>query len=678
MASIQSRRPTLPLVMPDSMIDFGKGAAVPYSPLDQFGLAMQLGTSPLSAAIAGIDPHTKSNPTPSSPLSLTTPSAQPATPAIPALDFKLFRSPSIYSVESGESISIASTDDAVERYGYPITGEPDSSSDSETPLAFTQAENANDDFYTPTDEADVITFSTPSTPRAHRTFGSAAASPGASGAATPTTVRASKSDHRTDSKAPTYPYAPSTLRSAVSEAPFTLRAVPVRTARSASTSTSSSPTSAQPVSAARALSEPYPPATSPNATPVHQQVASPRYPETAVAPDWASVHGEQGSDWGDDENDFEWLDSSDAPEASNGQHPDGLQRRLVRHLTRRLSDVGVKAANTAAGLVSGAGTSGALTGTSTSSKTSDTGSNAHTVVDSSSSSTDGTTAPALDRRRTKKKRSYVIPRRAAPPPPPGGGITVVPVEVTRSRSPGKTRTGGAADRNSPCPDASLDVTATANKAHDAHTNMDSNFAGAEERPLPPVVVITATPPRQGPAMMPLKDVNSPSGISTAMHKSVSYQSAYSFYDLGGEGSDSPARSERQVSDTFPRGKYARVPLHELNVTDTPPSSSATVQPRIDVSSKHVHRPSADDALAAVARRPLRSPGSSATLARAQTTKRAPTMAEADLMSTDELVAAGLQQREAGDKPKSAWLFMKAAELGSVTGQIHWGISLRHG
>lgn len=657
MASIHARRPTLPGIMPANVIDFGTAAAAPYSPLDQLGLVMQLDNAIAADSLA------KSNPTSPSPLSLT-PSVTLATPAIPALDFKLFRSPSVYSVESGDSISIASTDDAADRYGYPITGEPDSSSDLDAP---SQAATATDEFYTPPDEADVITFSTPSTPRARRTVTSTAASPVTSGAATPTAIRA-KSEHRTDTYAATLPYAPGTLRSAVSEAPFALRAVPVRTTRSTSISTASSPASPQARSATRASSEPAPLAISPSAgSGHHQQAASPRYPEQAVAPDWASVHGEQGSDWGDDENGFEWLDNSDAPDADtlNGP-PHTQQRRLVRHLTRRLSAVGVRAANTAAGLVTGAAAPSA--------KPSDSGSHAHATIDSSSSSTDGTTVPAPERRRTKKKRSYVIPRRAAPPPPPGGGIIVIPVEVTRSRSPGVVRAGGAADRNSPSPDAAVDVASPSQPHHPHPINMD--YVGAEEQPLPPVVVITATPPRQGPTMVLLKDANSPSTINSMMHKSASHQSAYSFYDLG-EGSDSPIRgSERQVSGTFPRGKYARVPLHELN--GTPSSGIANSRPRIETGAKHVRRTSADDALAATARRPLRSPESSTTLSRAHTLNRAPTMAEADLMSPDELVAAGLQRREAGDKPKSAWLFMKAAELGSVTGQIHWGIALRHG
>jgi TPR repeat protein len=50
----------------------------------------------------------------------------------------------------------------------------------------------------------------------------------------------------------------------------------------------------------------------------------------------------------------------------------------------------------------------------------------------------------------------------------------------------------------------------------------------------------------------------------------------------------------------------------------------------------------------------------------------------DGRSADELVSAGHARRNAGDLPKSAWLFMKAAEAGSATGSIHYGLALRHG
>ncbi|CAK9779375.1 hypothetical protein CC85DRAFT_313925 [Cutaneotrichosporon oleaginosum] len=662
MASIPARRPTLQGAMPVNHLDINIAATSPYSPLDQLGLVhsplTELANDPFSKTTA-------SPPSTSSPLQSQS-SVTPAPAAIPPLNLNLFRSPSIYSVESGDSLS---TIGGGERYGYPFAAEPASSS-SDTVAPLSPAESP-DDSYTSPDETDVIVFSTPSTPRARRFVGSNTNSPVTSGAATPTAALARSEQHRTDPDAPTLPYAPGTLRSAVSEGPFALRAVPVRTARS--TSVSSSPTESLAYSATRALSEPAPFSSSPRdaASPVAHLAISPRYPETAVAPDWASVHGEQGSDWGDDENDFEWLDSSDAPHADtiSDQQQQSGQRRLAR-LSRRLSAVGVRAANSAASLVSGS-----ASGSSSSAGPSRSSDNDHAgappAADSSSSGTEGASAPAPERRRTKKRRPYVIPRRPAPPPPPGGGITVIPVEVTRSRSPGKPRVGGAADRNSPSPNAAADV--TLNNVHDDHrTNMSStsNLGGAEEQPLPPVVIITATPPRQGPAMLSVKDAK-----ASTMSKSVSHQSAYSFYELG----DSPSRTpDRNASPgTFPRGKFARVPLHELNGTS--PSGSPEARPRLDSEIKYPRRPSADDALFTTpGRHGLRSPDSSATQSRPAQYNRVPTLGEADMMSPEELVSAGLQRREAGDKPKSAWFFMKAAELGSVTGQIHWGIALRHG
>ncbi|BEI93641.1 uncharacterized protein CcaverHIS019_0601000 [Cutaneotrichosporon cavernicola] len=618
MVSIPARSPTLHAKSSNSALNFGGIAASTYSPLDQLRLAR----SPLTDLVN--DPLCRTTPNPSVPTPLPQPqsSVTPSPSAIPPLKLNLFRSSSIYSFDSEYSYSTLSADDATERYGYPLAAEQGLSSETDTPLSPAEAP---DDAYMSPDEADVIVFSTPSTPRGRRFLGSDATSPVASGAATPTAMLA-RSEHRTDPDAQTLPYAPGTLRSAVSEGPFALRSVPVRTPRS--TSASTSPRGSQAYPAARAVSEPLDLSTSHRiGAPVAQLAISPRYPETVAAPDWASVHGELGSDWGDDENDFEWLDSSEAPRADTiNDH----QRAGPR------------------------GHGGAATG------------------DCSSSGTEGACAPPLERRRTKKRRPYVIPRRPAPPPPPDGGISVVPVEVTRSRSPGpgKSHTSSAADRSSPSPDGVLDFPKPNNLHDDGSSNMGStsNLPGAEEQSLPPLVIITATPPRQSPALLSAKDRN-----AITMNKSASHQSGYSFYDLG----DSPSRTpDRNASGTFPRGKYARVPLHELNGTS--PTESTKNRQRIDTGSRHSRRPSADDAPSPMSgRRGLRSPDSSATLSRTNL-NHVPTLAEASMMRPEELVAAGLQRREAGDKPKSAWFFMKAAELGSVTGQLHWGIALRHG
>jgi hypothetical protein len=46
--------------------------------------------------------------------------------------------------------------------------------------------------------------------------------------------------------------------------------------------------------------------------------------------------------------------------------------------------------------------------------------------------------------------------------------------------------------------------------------------------------------------------------------------------------------------------------------------------------------------------------------------------EVDINAPDVLVAKGIEARGLGDLPKSAWLFMKAAEAGSSTGRMYWG------
>ena len=44
----------------------------------------------------------------------------------------------------------------------------------------------------------------------------------------------------------------------------------------------------------------------------------------------------------------------------------------------------------------------------------------------------------------------------------------------------------------------------------------------------------------------------------------------------------------------------------------------------------------------------------------------------DMLNPDILVAKGIEARGLGDLPKSAWLFMKAADAGSSTGRMYWG------
>jgi len=90
----------------------------------------------------------------------------------------------------------------------------------------------------------------------------------------------------------------------------------------------------------------------------------------------------------------------------------------------------------------------------------------------------------------------------------------------------------------------------------------------------------------------------------------------------------PSAHSPQMIDSFAKGRYTRVPVSRLD--------SARSESR--------ERQASD---------PTRSP-------------------ELDGASPDILVAKGIEARGLGDLPKSAWLFMKAADAGSSTGRMYWG------
>lgn len=589
MASLTARRPTLP------GIDIAAGT--PRSPLDQLELGMSLSRDGIA-----LSPQMYFDPKPQQqqPAAASPETAQP----IPSLNLNLFRSPSIYSVESNsDSASFASSDDLDSPYGFGITSEPEEA--DQEPIVFAAE----------TSPVERASSSGPSTPRGPRSgLATTADSPLASGSTTPRGGGARKQPSTQN-----LPYALASVRSAISDAPFTLRDVPVRSARSLSVSTLNATVSV-PVTARSCSAPGLPPP-----APTHAHDASPpasRYPETATAPDCASLHGEQGSDWGDDEAGFEWLDTDEAPDAgavsnvnSDATAPRGGTSRLRSAIAQPMLTV-----KRSVSVRSGRNGS------------------ARSPLGPKSADLPNTTeetAPAPERRRTKK-HPVVIPRRPAPPPPPGVVGFVTPVEPTRSRSPAAPRTGGQADRSSPQP--STDVSLTTIRT----------VAPAQDGPLPPVVIIDATPPRPGPqpSMVPVND--SPS--AALRHQSAnSLASSYSFYAFD---DDSPPRSA--IAETIPRGRYAKIALDGSPAT-TPTRASAADVVR-STSALQVPNLRADSPSPSLGRGPsLSTP-----------------------MTPDELVSAGLERREAGDLPKSAWLFMKAAQDGSTTGRIHYGEALKYG
>lgn len=519
MASLTARRPTLPAA--------GFAASGPRSPLDQLELGVSMRRDSLSSSSSPpyIEPTTK----------------QPATPTkvIPTLDLNLFRSPSIYSVESGESVT--SSDDYDSSYGYSVTSEPESETDDdEQHITFTTTSS------TSRETSPVDRESGPSTPRGQRVLSE---SPLPSGSNTPRGAAAAARKTSTQN----LPYAFGSVNSAISNAPFTLKDVPVRSARSLSVSTSATTTTVP--TAARSCSAPSP------AEP-HGHDAPGRYPEEATAPDWASVHGEQGSDWGDDEAGFEWLDTDEPTADVNGRQPSRLRAAIAQPMLTVKRSVSVR---------SGRGPRSPLT------------------PKADLPNSDEPARPT-ERRRSKKHHPIVIPRRPAPPPPPGAGY-VAQVEQSRSRSPAYREDMGPIRTVAPADD------------------------------LPPVVIIDATPPRR------VDQPNNANSSSSPTRQSLA--SSYSYYAL-----DSPRNSG------IPTGRYQKITL------DSPRTKSPeSMSPR---RSDETHRPL--------------SPLSSLT---------AP-------MPPDELVATALERREAGDLPRSAFLFMKAAGEGSVEGRIYYGVALKHG
>lgn len=559
-----------------------------YSPLDQLvkGAGVGVGGAPSTLS--------------SSPSS-TAPDSIDADKPIPALDFNLFRSPSIYSVDSGiETISLASSE-----CHSPYTGPIDLASDSESDdRCYTDGETSEDDFMAVDDRP-----TSPSTPRAKRTASgdTLRGSPGS-----PTHTRSTTPTRQGPSHNMPYAHA-GAIRSALTDSSFALKGVPsVRNGRSHSASSDE----VQP-SAAAAMAAVV--ATNRSASvPVRPQEATQPHlvgQSSHIADDAASVHGEQGSDWGDDENGFEWLDA-DAPESSNG---DAKRYASSSNANGRTSRLRV-AINQPTG-------SGSLSPVpSEGSKESDESPTTPVATAPGSSflrtpqlAQNNTSQASLNSSSTKKKRPIVIPRRAAPPPPPGAPEKL-DIPLTRSRSPRSPRgiPTSAGPPVQPRPRAST----------------------PEE--VPPVVVTGASPsPVRGESSSPI-GLGRPNGRPEARQPNL-----VSVYELGDASSS---------SDTLRGGRYTKVPLPaEAPLRGKKMGSPVSMS---DMASEH-------------RRREPRRHASSAMLS-SRSSKRG--SSEEDL----DLVSQAKRHRDKGDLPKAAWLFMKAAEQGSATGLIHYAIALRHG
>lgn len=563
-----------------------------YSPLDQLVKGAGVGAG---------GPHHAFSSSASSSSSAAHEPTDPDRP-IPALDFNLFRSPSIYSVDSGlETISLASSE-CHSPYNMPVDLASDSESDGPS---YTDDESSEDDRM-----AVDARPASPSTPRAKRT---------ASGE----TICDSGSPTRTRSTTPTRqgtshhtPYAyPGAVRSALTESSFALKAVPAaRHGRSHSASSDEVPPSAAAAIAAvvatnRSASVPVRP----------QEAAQPHIvgQSSHIVDDAASVHGEQGSDWGDDEQGAVWLD--DAQASSNGNakgHDDSRVPRLR---------VAVHPRTTSSGSLSPVPSEGSKE-SEDSPTTPVAATSAHSFLNPPqpyrSRTPTSPTQASLHSSATKKKRPIVIPRRAAPPPPPGAPENL-DIPLTRSRSPRSPRgiPTSAGPPVQPRPRA---------------TTPEEHAMTPEE--APPVIVTSATPGREG--------TSSPIGLGRPSG-SGRHNNLVSVYEL---------REASSSSDTLRAGSYAKLPLPADEQSHGKKLGSPASMS--DIASEHSRL------------KPRRQP--SAAVLSSRSSKRG--SSEEDL----DLVSQAKRYRDKGDTPKAAWLFMKAAEQGSATGLIHYAIALRHG
>lgn len=250
--------------------------------------------------------------------------------------------------------------------------------------------------------------------------------------------------------------------------------------------------------------------------------------------DLESLHGEQGSDWGEDEANFEWLDNENAPEAENGDGRPAKQTSPTKRIGGRIKQVVIRSNSVAHG-------------------------------------------PGGSESR-KLRKNLVFPRRAPPPPPPDTPSAPPPPFLSPDL------------QNQPLPPRPGDLvfpTARINRpsvptrgwtegqmsASFGELSIPSHRERKESpRPLPsPLMVV----PLRG-------DGPSSSGNDRldARNSHMSMQSsAYSFYDLDSPGPSTPRattptahapgyvapqqQSQNHGSLGVPRGRYAKVSISQL-------------------------------------------------------------------------------------------------------------------
>jgi hypothetical protein len=359
----------------------------------------------------------------------------------------------------------------------------------------------------------------------------------------------------------------------------------------------------------RAMSRPEPP----TQTRSHTRSA-PEYQPDVVIPDHASVHGEQGSDWGDDEQQFEWVDTLNAPEEANGNGKTTLGGLSPSKRLSRLK----------AAVVPGAGNDG---------------------------------------RKLRKQLTFA---RRAPPPPVDKQPAPPPVYLddgTATTPPTTSRTLPTEQR--PTVQRGLSRSTRYHVIPLRPSNAQPTADGMGPRPATertqsdpssfvtePSSAHSLPPPRKAPpppmqlahTLVPLKgDKTGPVARNQSRNSQMSFQSvAYSLYDLDGDpNSNSPLPSPGQGQGqgqghelVFPKGRYTKIKASALELETDPRTRKMSEK----------------------------STGSGSTVG-AGTVK-----------SPEGFVAAGIEARGKGDLAKSAWYFMRATEGGSLTGKMYYGKS----
>ena len=244
--------------------------------------------------------------------------------------------------------------------------------------------------------------------------------------------------------------------------------------------------------------------------------------------DWTSVHGEQGSEWGEDEAQFEWLDAEHAPEAINGAGNRRNGTSPGKRLTRLKAAV-----KPTLGVGGGEG--------------------------------------------RKLRKPLVFPRRAPPPPPAQAeDHHPRPQIITQSAMPVSASTV-------PQPQFMR------NGAGIPSSRSGHQLAPLPQRPIlsphwsegsPPRSPTPTRSSRTSPQMVPLKcdDQSSLKPRNLSRNSQMSFQSiAYSFYDIKGEAT---LPSTPSTNETVFQGKYLKVSASSLDdQSDMQESDSSDSTPR---------------------------------------------------------------------------------------------------